>query len=100
MDWNRIVPISVALIYAVAGVFVFISEPSTRSAVVLSAGVVLIGLALTMIWSEAGSGGWGGAESHGRWRYTPPGCVKLAGWALLFLPILLPLIVLLIRWMN
>jgi len=25
---------------------------------------------------------WGGRESHGKWRYTPPSFVRLGGWVL------------------
>jgi hypothetical protein len=83
-----------------AGLYVLISVPSKRSAIFLLIVLLLVGASLMMIWSESGVGGWGGTESHGRWRYTPPSFVRLGGWALLLFPIWLPLIVLLIRWMD
>lgn len=100
MEWNRIVPISVGLIYMVAGLYVFISEPSKQTALILVFVLLLVVASLLMIWSESGVGGWGGTESHGKWRYTPPSFVRLGGWALLLFPIWLPLIVLFIRWMD
>ena len=101
MEWNRIVPISVALIYVAVGLYVFITEPSRETGFILFFVLVLIGASFSMIWSEVGvSGGWGGMESHGKWRYTPPSFVRLSGWALLLLPIWLPLIVIFIRWMG
>ena len=100
MPWNRIVPIFVALIYLAVGLYVFVTTPSRQTGFVLFFVLGLIAAALAMIWSESGVGGWGGTESHGKWRYTPPGFVRLGGWALLLLPIWLPLIVIFIRWMG
>lgn len=100
MEWNRIIPVSVALIYLAVGLYVFITEPSKQTVLFLVVLLVFIGTSLAMIWSESGVGGWGGKESHGRWRYAPPSFVRLGGWALLLLPIWLPLIVVFIRWMG
>jgi len=101
MDWNRILSASVALVYAAAALYVFIGEPSRDTGFILFFALVLSGASLSMIWSEGGAGGgWGGMEPHGKWRYDPPGFVRLGGWALLLLPVWLPALVLLIRWLD
>ena len=101
MDWHRIIPVSMALMYIGVGLYVFLSQPSKDTGFILFFVLVLIGASLSMIWSEGGGGhGWGGMGPHGKWRYDPPSFVRIGGWVLLLLPIWLPLIVLFIRWLG
>ena len=100
MDWNRILPVVFAVAYLAIGLYIFISEPSRDTGFIFFFILILIGASVSMIWSEDGASGSWSEMSHGKWRYTPGCFVRLGGWVLLLLPIWLPLIVLLIRWMD
>ena len=92
-DWQRIVSLAVAIIYLVISIWAF--RPRFSANLITTILLMLVGLAfpLACIWFGDEVGEYAGPLWRPITKTTPGGLVRLGGWMLLLLPVIIGLIV-------
>jgi hypothetical protein len=91
-DWQRIVSLAVAIIYLVISIWALRPRSSTK--LITTILLMLIGLAfpLAFIWFGDEVGEYAGPLWRPITKTTPGALVRLGGWMLLLLPVIVGLI--------
>ena len=92
-DWQRIVSLAIAIIYLVIDIWAF--RPKSSTDLIATILLMLIGLAfpLAFIWFADEVGEYAGPLWRPITKTTPGNLVRLGGWMLLLLPVIIGLIV-------